>query len=179
MNCPKCNYDFGTLEPKYCPNCGKKVAPKEEKPNNFRNLDYLRFADYPRFTECLQSAPVLDPCSKEFFEWAFAPHDPVEVYVIKAEMTVLLRNHSGSLRDTWDKTDSRVDEAHMWEYLTARDTYHGVRFSVCPVVLSSRFSPALMNKNWWWHKEEAIAFANAVIAKYGSAESDTSGGELE
>ena len=167
MKCPKCNFNLGETPMNYCPNCGKKVAPKEEKAPAFRNLDYLRLADYPRFKECLQSAPPMDSDMKAFWEWAQAPHEPVKVYVINASFNYYTRSNAGSLLRYEGRESSRVGDSKMRELLTAPDTYGDVKFSVAPIVLSYRFSPALMNRTWWWSEEEAIAFASEAILLYG------------
>jgi len=155
MKCQKCAYDFGELQAKYCPNCGKKIL-YEITNDGLRNVDawgYLKIEDFSKEWEKVKTLNAEDA-----FVWLSLGRDPIKVYTIEVLEYITLDK-----KKTRRVAKRSVDDIYYDLSHGCREYY--IEMNPREAALKRTYNPEHCGKSWWWTKEECLAAIHDVEEK--------------
>lgn len=167
MKCNKCNYDFGTSNPNYCPNCGKKINGEEIK-TKYRNIDIFRMClvDNNKFEEFC--GKKLESNIKDIRSWLLKGSvENYFAYCIVAEFDWNRFDYYGKYLGIEHGVIKRASINQIQEMFLNTKCYSNIKLRSLETKVSYQFGINTYRVNWWWYKEECDSAINEIINKYG------------
>lgn len=166
MKCDKCNYDFGNLNPNYCPNCGKK-AKKDVINKRYKNIDLFRMCavDKDRFANFWEKKPSSN--IEDIRKWLLASTESASVYCIVANYDRDIINVENKYLGTHHGTIKRASVEEIQNMFLHTKSYSNIELRLLETTVSSACSLNKYRENWWWNKEECESAINEIISKNG------------
>lgn len=165
MNCPKCSFNLGDMQPNYCPNCGKKiVVMPQTSTKKFRRVDYLGLLDREHFSDFWNTLSQLDV--NDAYTWLQSQQPATFVYVIEMSYNFLLRDVNGKLlREEKDQRHKRLSVECVMKNIVDKNHYRNCKLRPTKFELSKTFSPYKCGNNWWWTKEDCQKAIEDIVEK--------------
>lgn len=168
MNCVKCGFNFGNMQPNFCPSCGKKVFYQPIKRSAMKNVDFLRFLDLEGFKKDWEKIGGLD--AEGAFLWMQQDYPDVYVYVIKAKYERKSYNFRGEYLSTNEGAFDRVTVSEMKGLLqneSNSNKYLRCDFAPRKVLLTKQFAIGKLGESWWWTEAECKAAIDETLKTFG------------
>ena len=166
MKWNKCSFDFGGLNPNYCPNCGKRISINVAR-KSIQNIDLFRLctADKDRFEAFFKKMPSLN--CEDIRNWLLDYVENPSVYCIVAEYDYVNRNFNGEYVSKEHRTLKRASIQDVQDRFLDSKSYSNIKLYSQETLVTKTFGAGKYRENWWWDKQECESVIHELISRHG------------